>query len=285
METVQNRVNAGKLYMGRLTLLGIDNGVAIVKECGGVQEDKTYTNKLKLLGAKGIAVQTDEGGVVLKGYDIDDRSSSIEIEVPDYITRIEPNMFDGVTSDIKLIYRGTGIKSMDYVFNGYRGKYIDLADFNTSNVKSMRGLFLDCKLLKGVNLSNFSTRQVVDMGCMFDGCDSLETLDLSGFDTSKVKDMQAMFQNCKSLRQLNLSSFHSDNVDITHSMFSGCTSLESIDLSNFCINKVRSVIYMFYRCSSLKKLNLLGIDIEKANSERINDMFDANWLLDEMDIG
>lgn len=59
---------------------------------------------------------------------------------------------------------------MDYVFEGWYGKRIDLSDFNTNNVKSMVGLFCN-----DGNRSN------------------IEKIIIKGIDTSNVKDMSYMF--------------------------------------------------------------------------------------------
>ena len=48
-------------------------------------------------------------------------------------------------------------------------------NFNTKNVTTMNGMFLDCTKLTNLNLSNFNTSKVTDMSYMFDGCSNLKT--------------------------------------------------------------------------------------------------------------
>ena len=48
-------------------------------------------------------------------------------------------------------------------------------NFNTKNVTTMNGMFLDCTKLTNLNLSNFNTSKVTDMSYMFDGCSKLKT--------------------------------------------------------------------------------------------------------------
>ena len=62
-------------------------------------------------------------------------------------------------------------------------------------------------LLKVLDLSNFDTSSVTSMKSMFEGLDSLVSLDLSNFNTSQVTDFKSMFDGCNSLIYLNLNSF------------------------------------------------------------------------------
>ena len=44
---------------------------------------------------------------------------------------------------------------------------LDLSNFDTSNVRSMNGMFLNARSLRYLNLSNFDTSNVVDINHMF----------------------------------------------------------------------------------------------------------------------
>ena len=66
-------------------------------------------------------------------------------------------------------------------------KYLDLSNFNTSNVTEMGFMFNKChklKQIKGIN--NFNTLKVTNMNSMFQECNELENLDLSNFKHQKL---------------------------------------------------------------------------------------------------
>ena len=51
--------------------------------------------------------------------------------------------------------------------------YIDLSNFNTSQVTSMPSMFYGCSSLILLNLNNLNTSQFTSMSCIFAGCKSL----------------------------------------------------------------------------------------------------------------
>ena len=131
-------------------------------------------------------------------------------------------------------------------------KYLNLSNFNTQNVTSMRSMFWDCRYLIYLNLSNFNTQNVTTMKSMFEGCSSLKDLNLSSFNTQNVTDMNRMFLDCSSLTYLNLSNFNTQNVKTMGLMFAGCSSLTNLNLSNFNTQNVASMYGMFNNCKAFK---------------------------------
>jgi len=66
-------------------------------------------------------------------------------------------------------------------------EYLDLSNFDTSNVIYMNHLFAGCDKLKEIKgLNKFNTKKVKNMAGLFSGCKELEYLDLSNFDTSNL---------------------------------------------------------------------------------------------------
>ena len=64
-------------------------------------------------------------------------------------------------------------------------EYLDLSNFNTSNVTNMEFMFNECYKLKEIKgLNNFNTSKVTNMSLMFRYCSKLEYIDLSNFNTS-----------------------------------------------------------------------------------------------------
>ena len=63
--------------------------------------------------------------------------------------------------------------------------------------KSLYGWFSGFTKLKEIEgIENLNTSEVKDVGCMFLNCESLETVDVSGFDVSKISSFSQMFAHC-----------------------------------------------------------------------------------------
>ena len=160
---------------------------------------------------------------------------------------------------------------------------LDLSTFNTSKVTNMFSMFNRCSSLTSLDLSNFDTSKVTDMDAMFNGCSSLTSLNLSSFNTSNVTIMANMFDSCSSLTSLNLSSFNTSNVTNTEDMFSGCTKLTTITgLTSFNTSSVLAMSSMFYNCTSLTSLTLSSFNTSKVQS--MEDMFSGCSSLTSLDL-
>ena len=84
----------------------------------------------------------------------------------------------------------------------------------------MENMFCECNSLLSLNLNNFDTSKVGTMKSMFLGCSSLLSLNINNLNTSKVDDMSYMFKDCNSLISLNLNNFYTLNADVDE-MFEG----------------------------------------------------------------
>ena len=70
-------------------------------------------------------------------------------------------------------------------------------DFDTSNVKTMFGMFENGANIKELDLTNFHITDSVEyLGNMFEGCSSLEELDISAFDMYFAESAEDMFKGC-----------------------------------------------------------------------------------------
>ena len=123
------------------------------------------------------------------------------------------------------------VSNLDYFYDNNKGgifeetnfKYIDISNWDVSNIYSMRRMFYGCKELKSVgDISNWDVSNVTNMRSMFDRCEELEsTGDLSNWDVSNVTNMGYMFAYCKKFNQ---------------------------DLSKWDVSKVTNIISSFYLC-------------------------------------
>ena len=105
-------------------------------------------------------------------------------------------------------------------------------------------LFRNCKDIIFLDLSNFDTSDVSNMSGMFDGCSKLKEIKgLNMIITSKVKTMDGMFNKCKELENLDLSHFDTSNVTNMSLMFNYCSKLkEIIGLNKLNTSKVEAII-------------------------------------------
>ena len=142
-------------------------------------------------------------------------------------------------------------------------EYLNLSNFDTSEVTNMSFMFNECKKLKEIKgINNFITNKVTKMDAMFQECYELERLDLSNFDTSNVKDMCYMFNECYKLKEIKgINKFKTYNVTTMDSMFQLCKELENLDLSDFDTSNVIDMSNMFNECNKLKYLNLKNFTI------------------------
>ena len=155
---------------------------------------------------------------------------------------------------------------------------IGLEKFNTKNVVNMAGLFYECNELKYLDLSNFDTSNVKYMDLMFNGCCKLKNIiGLNNFITNNVELMTGMFQSCFVIENLDLSNFNTSKVTNMESMFNGCHKLKSIKgLNNFNTKNVKNMTGMFQNCFKLEKLNLSNFDT--SNVEKIQVMFKLSCI-------
>ena len=92
-------------------------------------------------------------------------------------------------------YKGKGI------FEETQFKYIDISDWDVSNVTNMSYMFYVCKELKSVgDISKWDVSKVINMSFMFTGCKKFNQ-DISKWDVSSVTDMSYMFYGCENFNQ------------------------------------------------------------------------------------
>ncbi len=90
------------------------------------------------------------------------------------------------------------------IFEGMEFEYIDISNWDVSNVKSMQYMFLDCNKLKSIgDISNWDVSGVKSMFAMFDKCEQLTSIgDLSGWIVTNVEDISRMFFRCYKLHSV-----------------------------------------------------------------------------------
>ena len=109
------------------------------------------------------------------------------------------------------------------IFEETKFKYIDISDWNVSNIVSMFGMFSNCKKIESVgDLSSWDTSKVINMNSMFYSCEKLKSVgDISKWDVSNVTNMGFMFCNCENFNQ-DISNWNVSNVTDIDFMFHNC---------------------------------------------------------------
>ena len=82
------------------------------------------------------------------------------------------------------------------IFEKTRFKYIDISNWDVSNVTNMMAMFFSCKDLKSVgDISSWDVSKVTDMSFMFYNCLSFNQ-DISKLDVFNVRHSTYMFNDC-----------------------------------------------------------------------------------------
>ena len=113
------------------------------------------------------------------------------------------------------------------IFEKTKFKYIDISDWDVSNVTDMKVMFYNCVVLKSVgDISKWDVSNVINMSAMFDSCEELESVeDISKWDVSNVTDMRFMFLGCKKFNQ-DISKWNVSNARYHGFMFYNCSIKE-----------------------------------------------------------
>lgn len=174
------------------------------------------------------------------------------------------------------------VKSMRGMFQGTHYSSIDISNFNTSSVTDMEEMFQAMAYTTGLNLSGLNVRNVANINRLFNDSKSLTSINLSGWQLDSVNNMSYMFSQLHALSNLNLSGFTTKNVTDMHHMFNECHALTDLDLSSFDTSKVTNMNNMFRDDFALKNLNLSSFNT--SNVENMAEMFRHSGAIYPLDV-
>lgn len=160
---------------------------------------------------------------------------------------------------------------------------IDMTNFDTSRVTSMRAMFFRCNRLKSVDLRGLDASKVTDMSYMFANCISMKSIRMGGVDTSNVKNMRKMFAGCAHLETLNIDNINTARVTDMSAMFDECKSLKEISFKGWNTSNVTDMAHMFSECCALEILDASKFDMSHVKTTY--GMFDGCSNLTEIDFG
>ena len=107
------------------------------------------------------------------------------------------------------------------IFERTKFEYIDISEWDASNMKSTCSMFYLCEKLESVgDISKWDVSSVTDMSYMFAFCKKFNQ-DLSKWDVSSVTDMSYMFACCEYFNN-NISNWNVSNVIYNKKIFEDC---------------------------------------------------------------
>ena len=165
-------------------------------------------------------------------------------------------------------FDASNVTNMESMFDSCSSlKRINFENINTSSLEHIEGLFYECIELTSIDLSNLNFSKVKDMGWMFFGCSNLEKINFGNIDTSSVESMRSFFYNCSKLTSINLSNFNTSKVQEMQWFFGYCINLEKIYFGNIDTSSVENIYSLFYNCSKL-----ISLDLSNFNTFKVKDM-------------
>ena len=236
-----------KLQIGRTIKMKVMGGMKIKIVNSKYNPDRIYINGVKSSISKGtVSIENDGINNVTIEYDQKKIDLDRFFQTIESLIEIDLSNFDT-----------TGVTTMKYMFLGcFNLRYINFNNVDTSSVNGMTSMFEDCRSLTSLDLSNFNASNVIYMNSMFKGCNGLTSLDLTSFKP-KLRRMQEMFSGCKSLTNLFIPNIDTSLITTMEYLFLNCNSLTSIDISIFKNTySLNNMTEMFKFCESLESLDL-----------------------------
>ena len=164
-------------------------------------------------------------------------------------------------------FNTSNVRTMAGMFSGACLPTIDIRNFNTMMVYDMSRMFADLTVTTSIDASGLQVPNVSNVDRIFSRSESLLSIDVSGWNLTGITDMSEMFADLPSLTNLNLHGFETRNVINMKNMFNGAMSLTDLDLISFDTSQVTNMHGMFKNMGSLNNINLSSF-----NTSNVTDM-------------
>lgn len=210
-------------------------------------------------GGLGLFQEEDSYTIKLGDTNIPDNDKKINIEK---LRILEGNFKEGADKILK-IDEGVLLPDLsEAIFKGY--KYdIEIADtIDTSNVISMKELFMDTEKANP-DVSSWDVSNVQNFCMMFEGAKEANP-DVSNWNTSRASSMYRMFRATEKANP-DVSDWNVSNVSNMYAMFCGA-KLANPDVSKWDTSKVESMKSVF------KGAKLANPDVSKWNTSKVKSM-------------
>ena len=158
-------------------------------------------------------------------------------------------------------------QSCSYMFKRFQGKVLGTANFNTSKVTNMWGMFYDTPLADPY-VTNWDTSKVTEMTVMFKFAKSAKP-DPSKWNTSKVTDVDQVFQ-ATAIEKADLSKWDLRSVKTYgYGMFWGCRNLEWLKTPKGFKMAIGGNIYKDFKVVKLKRGSEATVEHESINLKEV----------------
>ena len=171
---------------------------------------------------------------------------------------------------------------MENMFNGCHSlKEINgINKFNTEKVLYMNKMFQDSTSLIYLDLSNFNTSNVENMEYMFNRCKNLKEIKgIDRFCNYKVTNLKSMLQDCNTLKYLDLSNFNISNISNMEFMPLGCNKLKKIKGLNKLFFSITTNMKEIFQSDN----PLINLDSTSFNSSKLSKNKNSNDLSNEFE--
>lgn len=175
--------------------------------------------------------------------------------------------------------------------------YINVGNWNTSNVTNLKGAFAYCTSLtsldvapktasdNGVNYTAWNIGKVTTLRGIFSGNDyvgdmQLADLPVENWNTSSVTDMTSVFYGCSKKLTFDLSKWDVSNVTTMSHMFADCNGATSFNFTGWDTSKVEDFSALFNDCVTVKVLDLSSFNTKSAKN--FSQMFERCYSLVEI---
>ncbi len=130
------------------------------------------------------------------------------------------------------------VRSMQGLFTGDRiTGTLDLNSWDTSHLSMVMDLFAGAQVDQ-IKMNRWDMRHVSRTTNMFSGLQT-DSLDLSGWTLAQATDLSEMFSG-SSMRRLNVSGWQTPQLNYAKNTFQGMENLKSLDLSSFDLTHIKT---------------------------------------------
>lgn len=125
------------------------------------------------------------------------------------------------------VYYGTPTNTSYGLFEDMEFQYINISDWDVSNIHTFSRMFRNCTHLQKIDLSSWKPTTAQYLNYMFMDCYELKEVNLSNWEASNIKEMKYMFESCGDLKKIIGMDDWNVNNDIlgdryrTNKMFDG----------------------------------------------------------------
>ena len=158
---------------------------------------------------------------------------------------------------VKIIFRKK-LYDCSYMFSK-SGSYItfmDLSNFDCSEVTSCAFMFYKLSAMEKINLGNLDFACSNNFESMFENCGALLELDVSHFNTKNSKSFKKMFNGCCKLKVIDVSKFNTSKCENIEGMFNLCYNVKEINMIDWDMSDITNMEGLFTCCQNLKKLKM-----------------------------